>query len=121
VQARYSRDGGVINGGLNWRVYADKPDQNGVFRLLKEDSTPQPTFVLLAQLHHARGLWARQRGEACSDFGCAGARNLEIPGGGLRIEGRRRQRQDSDPQISFEHLQGSQFERASGVRSPPAS
>src|ERR1043166_8702002 len=48
AQARYSREGGVINGGLHWRVYGDKPDQNGVFRLVKEDSAPQPTFVLPA-------------------------------------------------------------------------
>ena len=36
AQARYSREAGVINGGLHWRVYSDKPDQNGVFRMVKE-------------------------------------------------------------------------------------
>ena len=59
AQARYSREAGVINGGLHWRVYADKPDQNGVFRMLKEDASPQPTFVLPAGgyiVHVAFGL-----------------------------------------------------------------
>ena len=49
----------VINGGLHWRVYADKPDQTGVFRLLKEDTSAQPTFVLPAGnyiVHVAFGL-----------------------------------------------------------------
>src|SRR6266581_1468080 len=46
ASARYSSDGTAINGGLHWRVYADKPDQSGVFRLLKEDASAQPTFVL---------------------------------------------------------------------------
>ena len=49
----------AINGGLHWRVYADKPDQSGVFRLLKEDSSAQPTFVLPAGnyiVHVAFGL-----------------------------------------------------------------
>src|SRR5690349_14667189 len=25
--ARYSSDGTIINGGLHWRIYADRPDQ----------------------------------------------------------------------------------------------
>src|SRR6476620_4327986 len=44
--ARYSSDGTIINGGLHWRIYSDRPDQTGAFRLLKEDSSPQPIFVL---------------------------------------------------------------------------
>src|SRR5689334_11461146 len=48
VSARYSSDGAAINGGLHWRVYADKRDQSGVFRVLEEDSSAQPTFVLPA-------------------------------------------------------------------------
>src|SRR5687768_8012862 len=44
--ARFGRDSPVITGGLHWRVYADKPDQSGGFRLLKEDRTAQPTFIL---------------------------------------------------------------------------
>jgi len=47
-QARFGRDGGFIGGGLHWRVYADKPDQSGVFRLLKEEQSAQPVFVLPA-------------------------------------------------------------------------
>ena len=85
VQARYSREGGLINGGLYWRVYADKPDQNGVFRLLKEDSNPQPTFVLPAGnyiLHVAFGL-----ASAAKPIQIAGGATREVfesPGGGRR-------------------------------------
>src|SRR6187551_3610122 len=59
ASARYGHEGTAINGGLHWRVYADKPDQTGVFRLVKEDSGPQPTFVLPAGhyiIHVAFGL-----------------------------------------------------------------
>src|SRR5690348_13960574 len=59
ASARYGHDGTAINGGLHWRVYADKPDQTGVFRLVKEDTGPQPTFVLPAGqyiIHVAFGL-----------------------------------------------------------------
>src|SRR5919198_1529544 len=46
VTARYGREAPQINAGLYWRVYADKPDSSGLFRLVKEDRTPIPTFVL---------------------------------------------------------------------------
>src|ERR1700687_6260448 len=46
VTARFGRDPPAIPGALHWRVYADKPDANGVFRVIKEDRTATPTFVL---------------------------------------------------------------------------
>ena len=35
--ARFGPNLPTINNGLQWRIYADKPDQTGVFRLVKED------------------------------------------------------------------------------------
>ena len=46
VAARYGRDAPLISGGLIWRVYAANPDLSGMFRLVKEDRTATPTFML---------------------------------------------------------------------------
>src|SRR5262249_3255775 len=46
VSARFGREPAVINGGLLWRVYPDKPDAGGGFRVIKEDRSATPTFTL---------------------------------------------------------------------------
>ena len=46
VSARFGHDPPTIPGALHWRVYTDRPDANGVFRVIKEDRTASPTFVL---------------------------------------------------------------------------
>jgi hypothetical protein len=113
AQARYSRDAGGINGGLHWRIYSDKPDQNGVFRMLKEDSSPQPTFVLPAGgyiLHAAFGLASTAKP---IQVGREPVREVfEIPGGGLRVEGRVGNAKIPHSQISFDIYKGSQFEQS---------
>src|ERR1700693_1781153 len=45
LAARFGRDM-PINGAVNWRIFADKPDAAGVFRLVKEDKSPSPSFAL---------------------------------------------------------------------------
>jgi hypothetical protein len=113
VQARYARDGGAISAGLHWRVYADKPDQTGAFRMLKEDSSAQPTFVLPAGgyvVHVAFGLASvakpvQVRGGAAREM-------FEIPAGGLRIEGHVGNVKIPTGQISFDIYKGSQFDQA---------
>jgi len=113
VSARYSTDGTAINGGLHWRVYADKPDQSGVFRLLKEDSSAQPTFVLPAGnyiVHVAFGLASTAKPVQISRD--ATREVFEIAGGGLRIEGRVGTSKIPPGQISFDIYQGSQFEQS---------
>jgi hypothetical protein len=113
VAARYSIDGTVINGGLHWRVYADKPDPTGVFRLLKEDTAAQPTFVLPVGtyiVHVAFGLASTAKPVQVSRDG---SRELfDVPGGGLRIEGRVGNVKIPPGQISFDIYQGSQFEQS---------
>ncbi|HET9582552.1 MAG TPA: hypothetical protein VFP38_00675, partial [Bradyrhizobium sp.] len=37
LTARYGKDLPVINGGLVWRVFADKPDDTGTFKLVREE------------------------------------------------------------------------------------
>jgi hypothetical protein len=113
ASARYSSDGTAINGGLHWRVYADKPDQSGVFRLLKEDSSAQPTFVLPAGnyiVHVAFGLASTAKPVQISRD--ATREVFEIAGGGLRIEGRVGTSKIPPGQISFDIYQGSQFEQS---------
>lgn len=118
--ARFGRDSPVITGGLHWRVYADKPDQTGAFRLLKEDRTAQPTFILPPGgyiVHVAFGLASsakplQLRNEAMRTV-------FEIPAGGLRVEGRVGDAKIPTGQISFDIYQGSQFEQ--GDRRPVAS
>src|SRR5207244_5740715 len=46
VSARFGRDPPPITGGLHWRIYPDKPDATGVFRLLREERAAAPIFVL---------------------------------------------------------------------------
>jgi hypothetical protein len=120
ASARYGHDGAMINGGLHWRVYADKPDHTGVFRMLKEDYAPQPTFVLPAGhyiVHVAFGLASAVRPV---QVGKDPAREVfELPAGGLRIEGRVGNAKIPTGQISFDVYKGSQFEQSE--RRPVAS
>ena len=100
-----------ITGGLHWRVYADKPDHTGVFRLLKEDKSAAPAFALPVGryiLHVTFGLASavkavQLQGEVVREV-------FEIPAGGLRFEGRVGDACIPAGQISFDVYKGSQFE-----------
>jgi hypothetical protein len=118
--ARYGSDGSPISGGLHWRIYADKPDQTGAFRLIKEDSSAQPTFVLPIGgyiVHVAFGLASTAKPVQVSND--ATRQVFEIPAGALRIEGRVGNAKIPTGQISFDIYKGSQFEP--GDRRPIAS
>ncbi len=109
--ARFGRDAPAISGGLHWRVYADKPDPTGVFRLVKEDRSAQPVFALPAGgyvIHVALGLASavkpvQVRGEATREV-------FEIPAGGLVLKGQVGDVRIATGQISFDIYKGSQFE-----------
>ncbi len=111
VAARYGRDAPLINSGLIWRVYAAKPDPNGVFRLIKEDRAAAPTFVLPPGsyvVHASLGLASaakavQLRSETVREV-------LDLPAGGMRLEGRVGNVRIPVGQISFEIFTGSQFE-----------
>ena len=113
VAARYGPNAPLINAGLIWRVYAASPDANGAFRLVKEDRTAAATFVLppgdyvvdasfgLASAAKA----VRLRGETVRDV-------LDIPAGGVRLQGRVNDVRIPPSQISFDVYPGSQFDTA---------
>jgi hypothetical protein len=111
LSARFGRDMPAINGGLHWRIYANKPEQQGAPKLVKEEKTALPTFVLppggyivsvgfgLANVTKPVQLRAETVREV-----------FEIPAGGLRIEGRVGDAKIPHGQISFDLYKGSQFE-----------
>jgi hypothetical protein len=111
VTARYGHDAPLIGGGLVWRVYAAKPDANGVFRLIKEDHAAAPTFVLppgAYVVHATLGLAStakavQLRAETVHEV-------FDIPAGGVRLEGRVGDVRIPTGQISFEIFAGSQFD-----------
>jgi hypothetical protein len=110
VSARYGREAPAITGGLIWRVYAGKPDAAGVFRLIKEDKSASPTFVLPPGnyiVHASLGLASaakavQLRAETVRQV-------FEIPAGAIRLEGHVGDVRIPAGQISFDVFTGSQF------------
>src|SRR5437763_287680 len=46
LTAKYGKDSPAITSGLVWRVFADRPDENGTFKLIREDRNATPNIVL---------------------------------------------------------------------------
>jgi hypothetical protein len=111
LTARYGRDAPLINSGLVWRVYAAKPDAGGVFRLIKEEKAAAPTFVLppgAYVVHASLGLASAAR--AVQLRAETVRETLDIPAGGMRLEGRVGDVRIPTGQISFQVFAGSQFD-----------
>ena len=111
VSARFGRDPPAITAGLVWRVYGEKADQNGAFRLLREDRSASPVFLLPPGgyiVHVSFGLAnAVKRVQLRSDT----VRELfEIAAGGARFEGKVGDARIPVGQIHFDLYKGSQFE-----------
>src|SRR5690348_7925279 len=113
LSARYGKDMPVVNGGLVWRIFADKPDETGTFKMIREDRNPTPNLVLPPGsyvVHVALGLVSAVRVvtlKAETD-----RESFILPAGGLRIEGRVGTSKIPQNQISFAIYKGSQFEAA---------
>jgi hypothetical protein len=111
VSARFGRDLPTVSTGLHWRVYADRPDATGAFRLVREERTPNPVFMLPPGgyiVHAALGMASvtkpvTLRSETVRE-------TLEIPAGGIRLEGRVGDVKIPGAQIAFEIYRGSQFD-----------
>jgi hypothetical protein len=111
VSARFGRDPPNITGGLHWRIYPDKPDAGGVFRLLKEERAAAPIFVLPPGgyvVHAGFGLaTAIKRVQLRSE---TVRETFEIAAGGARFEGRVGDSRIPPGQVTFDVFRGSQFE-----------
>jgi hypothetical protein len=46
LTARYGKDLPVISNGLVWRVFSDRPDESGTFKLIREERGATPNIVL---------------------------------------------------------------------------
>lgn len=116
LTARYGKDLPAINGGLVWRVFADKPDDTGTFKLIREERGATPNIVLPPGnyvVHVALGLVSAVR--AVSLKAETDRVAFVLPAGGLRIEGRVGASKIPPNQISFALYKGSQFEGGAGA------
>jgi hypothetical protein len=111
LTARYGKDMPVISGGLVWRVFADRPDETGTFKVIREDHGATPNIVLPPGgyvVHVALGLVSAVRPVTLKSETVR--ESFVLPGGGLRIEGRVGTSKIPTNQISFAIYKGSQFE-----------
>ena len=111
ASARFGRDGSPITSGLHWRVYGDKPDATGSFRMIAEQKTATPKFDLPQGgyiVHVALGLAsAAKRVQVRTDI----LREVfDLPAGAVRFEGRVGDARIPVGQISFDVYPGSQFD-----------
>ena len=119
LTARYGKDLPVVNSGLVWRVYADKPDPSGAFKLVREDHTATPNIMLPPGnyvVHVGLGLVSAVRPVTLKQETLREA--FDLPAGGLRVEGRVGTTKIPPSQIAFSLFKGSQFEV--GERAPIA-
>jgi hypothetical protein len=113
LTAKYGKDLPVITNGLVWRVFADKPDENGTFKLIREERGATPNLVLPPGsyvVHVALGLVSATRAVTLKSE--TDRESFILPAGGLRIEGRVGASKIPPNQISFSIYKGSQFETA---------
>jgi hypothetical protein len=111
LSARYGKDLGNINGGLVWRIFADRPDENGTFKMIREDRNPTPNLVLQPGnyvVHVSLGLVSAVRAVTLKTE--TDRESFVLPAGGLRIEGRVGTSKIPQNQISFAIYKGSQFD-----------
>ena len=85
LTAKYGKDLPVIASGLVWRVFADKPDENGTFKLIREERGATPNIVLPPGnyvVHVALGLVSTTRAVTLKSDTDREA--FILPAGGLR-------------------------------------
>lgn len=111
LTARYGKDLPVINSGLVWRVYSDRPDQTGAFKLVRENHDATPSIALPPGgyvVHVSLGLVSAARLVTLKPD--TDRESFVLPAGGLKIEGRVGASMIPPNQISFSIYKGSQFE-----------
>jgi hypothetical protein len=111
LSARYGKDMPVINGGLVWRIFSDRPDENGTFKMIREDHNPTPSIVLSPGNYVVDVAFGTVTAVRAVTLKAETDRELfMLPAGGLRIEGRVGGSKIPQNQISFAIYKGSQFE-----------
>lgn len=111
LTARYGKDMPVIASGLVWRVFSDRPDETGIFKLIREEHGATPNIVLPPGsyvVHVTLGLVSAVRAVTLKSE--TDRESFVLPAGGLRIEGRVGTSKIPQNQISFAIYKGSQFE-----------
>jgi hypothetical protein len=111
LTARYGKDLPVINNGLVWRIFSDRPDETGTFKLIREERGATPNIVLPPGsyvVHVALGLVSAVRAVTLKSE--TDRESFLLPAGGLRIEGRVGASKIPQNQIAFAIYKGSQFE-----------
>src|SRR6202011_378857 len=111
LTARFGKDMPVINSGLVWRVFSDRPDETGTFKMIREERGATPNIVLPPGsyvVHVALGLVSAVRTVSLKSE--TDRESFVLPAGGLRIEGRVGTSKIPQNQISFAIYKGSQFE-----------
>ncbi|HLI98601.1 MAG TPA: hypothetical protein VKT76_02695 [Bradyrhizobium sp.] len=111
LAARFGKDLPAVPSGLVWRIFADKPDETGNFKLVREDRGATPNVVLPPGnyvIHVALGLVSAVRSVSLKAE--TARETFVLPAGGLRIEGRVGASKIPQNQISFAIYKGSQFE-----------
>jgi hypothetical protein len=117
LTARYGKDLPVISGGLVWRIFSDRPDETGSFKIIREERGATPNIVLPPGsyvVHVSLGLVSAVRPVTLKSE--TDREQFLLPAGGLRIEGRVGSTKIPQNQISFSIYKGSQFEI--GERAP---
>jgi hypothetical protein len=111
LSAKFGKDLPNVTGGVVWRVYTDRPDASGQFRMLREERSPTPNIVLPPGsyvVHASLGLASAVRAVTLRQ---ETTRELfELPAGGLRIEGRVGTTRIPAGQVTFNIYKGSQFD-----------
>jgi hypothetical protein len=117
LSARYGKDLPPVTSGLIWRIFSDRPDESGAFKVLREDRNATPNVVLPPGnyvVHVTLGLVSAVRAVTLKTE--TDRESFVLPAGGLRIEGRVGASKIPTNQISFAIYKGSQFE--GGDRAP---
>lgn len=111
LNARFGRDLPTIPGGLIWRIYTDRPDATGAFRLIREEKTAAPALILAPGGYIVHATFGRASAAKKVQLRSETIREvLDIPAGGIRLEGRVGDVRIPAGQISFDIYKGSQFE-----------
>jgi hypothetical protein len=111
LTARFGKDLPPVTGGLVWRIFSDRPDETGNFKLVREDRSATPNVVLSPGnyvVHVTLGLVSAVRPVTLKPETDREA--FILPAGGLRIEGRVGTTKIPQNQVSFAIYKGSQFE-----------